>query len=171
MDKTHWKKLENPDYLGSYALQPGQDLTLQIKSVGQEDVYNVNNNKKETCTVAHFTDKGVKPMILNVTNCKTIAKIYDSPYIEDWIGKYITVYSAKVKAFGETVEALRIRPKVPSMKKIFCADCGKEIIASAGKNPEELAEISKRNCGRELCLECMKQVKKEQDSKENSNDK
>lgn len=160
MDKTHWKKLENPDYLGSYALQPGQDLTLQIKSVGQEDVYNVNNNKKETCTVAHFTDKGVKPMILNVTNCKTIAKIYDSPYIEDWIGKYITVYSAKVKAFGETVEALRIRPKVPSMKKIFCADCGKEIIASAGKNPEELAEISKRNCGRELCLECMKRVKK-----------
>ena len=110
-------------------------------------------------------------MILNVTNCKTIAKIYDSPYIEDWIGKYITVYSAKVKAFGETVEALRIRPKVPSMKKIFCADCGKEIIASAGKNPEELAEISKRNCGRELCLECMKRVKKEQDSKENSNDK
>ena len=49
-DKTHWKKLENPDYLGAYALQPGQDLTLQIKSVGQEEVYNVNSNKKETCT-------------------------------------------------------------------------------------------------------------------------
>ena len=47
MDKTHWKKLENPDYLGAYALQPGQDLTLQIKSVGQEEVYNPSNNKKE----------------------------------------------------------------------------------------------------------------------------
>ena len=99
-DKTHWKKLENPDYLGAYALQPGQDLTLQIKSVGQEEVYNVNSNKKETCTVAHFADKSVKPMILNVTNCKTISKLYDTPYIEDWPGKYITVYIAKVKAFA-----------------------------------------------------------------------
>ena len=28
MDKTHWKKLENPDYLGAYALQPNQDLIV-----------------------------------------------------------------------------------------------------------------------------------------------
>ena len=34
---THWKKLENPNYLGSYALLPGTDLVAQIKSVGQED--------------------------------------------------------------------------------------------------------------------------------------
>ena len=48
MDKTHWKKLENPDYLGAYALQPNKDLVVQIKSVGQEEVYNPTNNKKET---------------------------------------------------------------------------------------------------------------------------
>ena len=162
-DKTHWKKLENPDYLGAYALQPGQDLTLQIKSVGQEEVYNVNNNKKETCTVAHFMDKSVKPMILNVTNCKTISKLYDTPYIEDWVGKYITVYIAKVKAFGETVEALRIRNKVPTIEIIICKDCGKEIISAAGKTPRELADISQRNCGRELCLDCMKKEKERQE--------
>lgn len=167
-EKTHWKKLENPDYLGAYALQPGQDLTLQIKSVGQEEVYNVNNNKKETCTVAHFMDKSVKPMILNVTNCKTISKLYDTPYIEDWPGKYITVYIAKVKAFGETVEALRIRNKVPTIEKIICKDCGKEIVSAAGKTPRELADISQRNCGRELCLECMK---KEKERKESENGK
>lgn len=87
MEKTHWKKLENPDYLGAYALQPDQDLIVQIKSIAQENVYNPNNNKEEVCTVAHFVGENIKPMILNVTNCKTISKIYGTPYIEDWAGK------------------------------------------------------------------------------------
>lgn len=159
MDKTHWKKLENPDYLGSYALQPGQELTVQIKSVGQEEVYNPSSNSKEVCTVAHFTDKAIKPMILNVTNCKTITKLYDTPYIEDWPGKYITVYVAKVKAFGETVEALRIRTKAPTLETIICKECSREIAAAAGKSARELADIALKNCGRELCLSCMKKEK------------
>ena len=159
MDKTHWKKLENPDYLGSYALQPGKDLIVQIKTVGQEEVYNPTSSKKDVCTVAHFTDNSVKPMILNVTNCKTITKLYDTPYIEDWSGKYIAVYIAKVKAFGETVEALRIRTKVPTIEKLVCKDCGKEIVAAAGKTARELADIAIKNCGRELCLGCMKKEK------------
>lgn len=159
MDKTHWKKLENPDYLGSYALQPGKDLVAQIKSVGQEEVYNPSSNGKEVCTVAHFMDSAIKPMILNVTNCKTITKLYDTPYIEDWTGKFIAIYIAKVKAFGETVEALRIRTKVPTMEHIICQGCGKEITAAAGKTARELADIALKNCGRELCLKCMKKEK------------
>lgn len=165
-DKTHWKKLENPDYLGAYALMPNQDFVVQIKSVGQEEVYNPSGNKKETCTVAHFTDPNVKPMILNVTNCKTITKLYDTPYIEEWVGKYIAVYIAKVKAFGEVVEALRIRNKVPTVEKIVCEDCKSELVATAGKTPSELAEISKRNCNRILCVKCMKKVKAEQEEKQ-----
>lgn len=160
MEKTHWKKLENPDYLGAYALQPGRDLVLQIKTVGQEEIYNPTNNKKEVCTVAHFTDKGVKPMILNVTNCKTISKVYDTPYIEDWTEKYISIYIAKVKAFGETVEALRIRNRVPTFEKIYCEDCKKEITGTPGKTAKEIADIAVRNCERKLCIECMKKEKK-----------
>lgn len=167
MDKTHWKKLENPDYLGAYALQPNQDLIVQIKSVGQEEVYNPSNNKKETCTVAHFTDPNVKPMILNVTNCKTISKLYDTPYIEDWSGKYIAVYIAKVKAFGETVEALRIRSKVPTVETFKCTDCGNPITPTASKTVAELVDVSKRNCGRALCLACMKKEKAKMTEKEN----
>ena len=169
MDKTHWKKLENPDYLGAYALQPNQDLVVQIKSVGQEEVYNPTNNKKETCTVARFTDPKVKPMILNVTNCKTISKLYDTPYIEDWTGKYISIYIAKVKAFGETVDALRIKNKVPTIEKIICKDCGKDIVGTSQKTARELADIAIKNCGRELCLDCMKKEKEKME--EQNNDK
>lgn len=160
MEKTHWKKLDNPDYLGAYALQPGKDLVAQIKSVGQEEVYNPTNNKKEVCTVAHFTDGEIKPMILNTTNCKTISKIYGTPYIEDWAGKSIAIYIAKVKAFGDVVEALRIRGKIPSVEKKFCKDCKKEIEGASGKTPDEIADIAMRNCGRELCVSCMRREKR-----------
>jgi hypothetical protein len=51
-------------------------------------------------------------MVLNKTNCKTIEKLY-SPDTTQWPNKKITIFAACVKAFGEMVDALRIRPTVP----------------------------------------------------------
>ena len=169
-EKTHWKQLMNPDYLGAYALTHGKDLIVTIKSVGQEDVYNPSSNSKETCTVVRFTDGNIKPMIVNATNAKTIAKLFDTPYIEDWVGKSISLYIAKVKAFGDVVEALRVRSKAPTVEKIVCADCGKDILSAAGKTPRELADISMKNTGRELCLPCMQKAAKSMET-ENKEDK
>ena len=168
---THWKKLENPDYLGAYALVPGQDLVVQIKSVGQEDVYNPSSNGKESCTVVHFVDKSIKPMILNVTNCKTISKIYDTPYIEQWSGKYISIYIAKVKAFGEVVEALRIRPKAPTINKIKCECCGSEVVGTSSKTAEEIAQMGIDNYGKKLCLKCAKAEQDKRKSEESKEEK
>ena len=105
MSKTHWKKLHNPDYLGAYALEPGEDMISTIDYVGQEEITG-NGGKKETGMVCHFAEKGCKPMILNATNSKTIEKIHGTPYIEEWHGKQIQIYIASVAAFGDTVEAL-----------------------------------------------------------------
>lgn len=112
MSKTHWKLLINPDYIGAYAIEEGQDLTVTIDYVRQETVTGTGG-KKEECTVAHL--QGQKPMILNVTNSKMIAKLY-GPYIEDWAGKPITLYASTTKLAGETVECLRVRPKVTQKK-------------------------------------------------------
>ena len=38
MNKTHWKKLTNPNYLGSWDFQPGEIRTLTIKEVREEPV-------------------------------------------------------------------------------------------------------------------------------------
>lgn len=111
--KTHWKKLTNPDYIGAYALAPKEERNVQIVKVVREIVTGPEG-KKEECTVAHL--KGEKPFILNTTNQKTISKILDSPYIEDWAGKWITLYTSKVKAFGDTVDALRVKPVAPVVK-------------------------------------------------------
>jgi len=106
-NKTHWKKLHNPDYLGAWDFQPGEEKVLTIKLVGIEKVSD-HNGKKEDCSVCRFTED-VKPMILNVTNSKMIAKLTGSPYIEDWNNVRIKVYTTRVKAFGEMVDAVRIK--------------------------------------------------------------
>ena len=152
--KTHWKTYENPDYIGSYAFQPGQELVVTIKSVGLEEVFNPSSGKKENCTVTRFKDNSIKPMILNVTNCKTISKLYDTPYVEDWVGKSFTIYVAKVKAFGDVVEALRIRTKIPSMKQLKCECCGSVIVGTSTKTADEIAKMGKDFYGKELCLKC-----------------
>ena len=40
-----------------------------------------------------------------------------TPYIEGWGGCHVQVYVTEVKAFGEVVDALRIRPQQPVMEK------------------------------------------------------
>jgi len=113
MNRTHWKQLMNPDYLGAYALPEGKDLTVTIRSVQREQVTG-EGGKKEECTVAHIDNN--KPMILNVTNQKSIAKMY-GPYIEDWAGQQITLCVSQTKLKGEVVECLRIRQSVMLTEK------------------------------------------------------
>jgi hypothetical protein len=107
---THWKKLTNPKYLGSHDLQPNQKVKLTIERIVKEIVKD-QNGKDGECIVAYM--RGTKPMILNKTNCKIISKVYDTNYIEDWIGKQITIYSAKVKVAGDVVDALRVEAVKP----------------------------------------------------------
>ncbi len=113
--KTHWKKCFNKDYLGSHDLDNGKDLVATIDHI---EVRKVKNNQGEESgkNVAIFKGK-VKPMILNVTNCKTIKAFSGSNYIEEWAGIPVTIYIENVTAFGEEVEALRIRKKQPVIEK------------------------------------------------------
>lgn len=107
---THWKKTVNPDYIGSYALDSDKDMILTIKSAGVEMVTG-NAGKKEEKLVIHFHEN-VKPMICNRTNAKVITKLHKTPYIEQWAGKKIQLYSSRITAFGEEVDALRVRDYV-----------------------------------------------------------
>lgn len=116
--KTHWKQLVDPRYIGAYALPNGEDITVTIEKVQLETV-TMMGGKKEDHTIAYL--KGQKPMILNVTNSKSIHKLY-GPFIEDWAGKSITLFASTAKMAGELVECLRIRPTVAARKKQAIAD-------------------------------------------------
>lgn len=120
MSKTHWKKAFNPKYLGSFSLEPGQELTLTIAKTQNEDVTDPGG-KVEECFVCHWQEEEL-PLILNKTNCKNIEAALGTPYREDWVGGKVTVYiDPKVEAFGSIVEAIRIRPYAPVNKPSLSA--------------------------------------------------
>lgn len=111
MSQTHWKKNFNYEYLGTYSLEDGKDLILTIKDTATVKVTGANG-RKEDCFVLNFLE-AEKPMILNRTNAKIIEKIHDTPYVEEWSGKKIQLYSKKVDAFGTMTTGLRVRGFIP----------------------------------------------------------
>ena len=142
--KTHWKKLTSPNYLGSWSFQPGEEKTLTIKEVKQEIVKNQNGS--EECTVAYF-DEDVKPLILNKTNAEMIAKVWGTPFIEDWKGLRITLKVKKISAFGEMVDAVRVSNARPTEETFTCESCGKPV-------SERVATATKSKLNNILCADC-----------------
>jgi hypothetical protein len=158
MSETHWKKLINPDYLGAYSLEAGKDMVLTIGSVKREMITGTGG-KKEECPVCHWKEDQ-KPMILNVTNMKTIAKMY-GPYIEQWAGKRIQIYASTTKFGGDVVECLRIRKDPPEDVKIACEECGQMIAPAFSMSVSQLAAYTKQKYGKALCAECAQAKNKE----------
>lgn len=118
--KTHWRKLQNPDYLGSWDLD-GKDKTVKIVNVITKEITGIKGTTKETVLVL----EGCKPMIVNVTNQLMIQKVY-TEYIEDWHDKLITLYPTKVKVRGDKMDCIRIRNVKP--KSTTPAKPAKELI-------------------------------------------
>lgn len=136
-NKTHWKKLTNPNYLGTYALDPEEDLIATIDHVKKEEVTNPNG-EKDDCTVCYFKED-IKPLILNVTNAKQIERLYGTPYIEDWAGKKIQIYiKDDIEAFGQITTGLRIRPKVPKTTR-------EELTPDHPKWPDAVENVANEN--------------------------
>lgn len=162
MSLTHWKKLTNPDYLGSYAFEEGQDLIVTIKSV-ENQLVTSPDGKKETEPVMTFMETGVKPLVLNKTNSKQIEKLLKTPYVEQWVGKKIQLYVQHgVKAFGDVVDAVRVRPFLPVEEVLKCADCGCDLKPFGKMSPKTLAKYTLDKYGRILCSDCATKVSEEQ---------
>jgi len=165
MPKQHWKRLINPDYLGAYSLDNGQngytDITATIASVKVENVTGADG-KKEDCMVMRFKETRIgavdmKPMIVNVTNAKMLEKLFKTPYVEDWANRRITIGVESVKAFGDVVDALRIRKTIPREQGVVkCLDCGGEIVAAGGMNAAQVVAYARKRFGADLCAGCMK---------------
>jgi len=110
--KTHWKKAFKSDYLSSSDIDE-KDLNLTIDYVKLQEC--LTQTGKKLCNVAHFTDKEIKPMILNVGNSKIVKKFANNKtHLEDWLNIKVTIYvNPNVKFGSDTVEGLRIRTTAP----------------------------------------------------------
>lgn len=146
-------------FLGGWSFQGG-DKTLTIKSIGKQEMYDMETGGQKTGITLMFEEEEL-PMVMNITNASTIAEVLGTNIVEDWIGRKIIVGTSRIKAFGKMHDAIRVRNQKPDEAEFICEECGSILKSAAGKQPSELAEISKRNTGRVLCLACMKKAKEE----------
>lgn len=162
--KTHWKKVvSDPNFIGEGDFQEGEEKTLTIDHVNASETVQTAEGKSKKAVV-HWKEPGNKPMILNVARSKNIEKVAGSGYFEDWSGVAVQLYIEHgIKAFGEVVSAVRVRPHKPRIQQRPpvppCTDCGNPIQPAMGKPADWLAAYTAKNYGVPLCAECARKRK------------
>ena len=154
-----WEKIIDPNFINAELIGPvGSERVVTIKDIDYAEAFNQKTNGKEMKQSLFFDE--CKPMILNKTNAKKIRELFD-PEGKDprkCVGQQITLYVVNCKVGKNQTTGIRI--KEASQER--CADCGQLIRATSTKSVAELVEISTRNCGRKLCLNCMQKEARKQ---------
>ena len=83
---------------------------MTIKGVHHLDVTSDRGTERKPVIVFDETDK---PLILNVTNARAVARLYGAD-TDGWIGKAITVYTVEVKGKDGPQRRLRVKEPMPS---------------------------------------------------------
>lgn len=107
---TDFRTMFDRTYLGSWDLGE-KDVIVQIERVEAAKVKGATGEEKRA-PIVYFRGKK-KGLVLNVTNAKTVAKLYGK-HVEKWAGKAIALYATRTLAFGEEVDCIRIRPEAPA---------------------------------------------------------
>jgi len=161
MSEHHWRNEFTSNYLGSQHFLDGKDKVLTIGNVKAEDLMTTDGSSKHSL-VCHWKEDQL-PMVLNKTNARQIAKLLKENDYTKWSGKRIQIYvDHAVKAFGDIVDGLRIRKKLPEDVKIACEECGQMIAPAFSMSASQLAAYTKKKYGKNLCAECAKSKKEEQ---------
>ena len=113
--RDHYRNVFKSDHLSSYDLEDfmeqGRPLEFTIKHVTQELKTKVAG--KIDANIAYFIEP-IKPLVLNATNSKIVAKFANSPFVNDWNNLNIELYIQKGITFGkDTVQGIRIKDTPP----------------------------------------------------------
>lgn len=152
-------------FLGSWDVMDGE-ITLTISDFKEEIIEGDKGRKEKKC-ILYFVESGYKPMVCNLTNRKTLAKLYHTVNSEKLKGKRITIGTDKVKAFGAIHDALRIRPILPPQTapaksaEIKCEQCGQTVTAAYNMTPDKLAAYTKQKYGKAICAACAEKAAKD----------
>lgn len=169
MAKTHWKKVvSDPNFIGEGDFQEGEEKIVTIAKVNASETVTTQEGKSKKAVV-HFAEQNVKPMILNVARSKSIEKVAKSPYFEDWVGVKIQLYIEHgIKAFGEVVSAVRVRPFKPKgIVLVKCDKCGSDIKPGHGMTSEQMADYTRKKYGAALCANCAVEANKAMQNAQN----
>ena len=101
------------NYLRSVELL-GRELTVMVTDVKREMVEDPNRNTNEEKTVFYFHKE--KPMIINVTNAKRIARMIRNQDLTHAMGMLLTLYSEDLLVAGNPTTGLRVQVRKPNYK-------------------------------------------------------
>lgn len=111
-EKTHWKKNNDSNFIS------GEDLMSGLKGLKPEmivviekfsDAQSFDQSKQAKLTVTGLFLKEVngaslyKPVILNKINARFFVKETGSDFVDDWIGKPVTMHAQKDARHGYVV--------------------------------------------------------------------
>ena len=157
-----WEKVIDPNFINAELIgSEGTEKVVTIKDIDFAECFD-EKTKSKIMKQTLFLEE-CKPMVLNKTNAKTLKKLF-SPDSDDpklCVGHKITLYVISLKVGGKQTTGIRIK----EYSEMKCEGCGKAILPAAGKTVAEMVEISTRNCGKALCLECMKKEKEKENGK------
>lgn len=107
---THILELFDPSkYVANFELD-GKDVTVTISRVQGEEIIGEDGEKAKK-PVIYFSD-WPKPLVIGKRVAKTIWGMYGTDP-KAWVGKRITLFPTKEKAFGEMHDVVRVRKVVP----------------------------------------------------------
>lgn len=129
---THWKKFFDYRFISAEELD-GKEVVLTIAGIDKDEVYSPTERAKEKKAALKFKET-TKMLILNATNARKITEILGTPQVEKWVGQQICLFPVAIQAFGQNVEATRIKKapngavaKVPEFKQIEFDDLTVEV--------------------------------------------
>jgi len=132
MSRTHYRKLLENEYLGQWDLIDAdgnpREATLVIESVEvfkpevkqrkkmADGTYKDARNNKLRIVFGPTAKGKPKPWLAGPVSQQVIRNLY-GPYIEDWVGKRITIYCDPSVTFGKTtVGGVRVKPEKPTIR-------------------------------------------------------
>lgn len=95
-------------WLYSYDLPDDRDVTVKVEEVRHYPRVDLGGQKHTNVYGLKFVGKKKVLLLTAKATFKAMAKVGGKTF-EDWVGKEIALYVAEVDAFGQTVDAIRIR--------------------------------------------------------------
>lgn len=145
-NKTHFRKHFKSCYLA--AVDITEEIELTISRIVEE--MDASKKTKDKLLVAYFKESEIrkgerlKPMVINATNAKTINRIANSPFIEDWAGVSVVVYVDDQVRFGrDIVEGLRLKAAVTKPEKPLLTPESANRWANAVKSYQSTGNLDK----------------------------
>lgn len=150
-----YRKDLNKEYLGHWDLPDDDDLIATIEGVRMGTVKNQRGS--ETKQILYFVED-IKPLILNVTNCKSITRALGSSRREDWRQKKISLFQGR-EPKSEDGFAVRIRDVAPRVTEEICEECRKPIARHGDYSVNKIVKLTEVKYGRKLCWKCAMKAK------------